>query len=97
MKNKEIDRINKKMKNFRILFGVEVEIDSNGNIDYNNKILSGFDFVIAAIHSAFKQTFDRCDVMKFGIDVIRKRMALKKDIISTQSINVLTKYISRKL
>ena len=55
-KNKEIERINKKMKNFVVLFGTEAEIDSSGNIDYNREVLKGFDFVIAAIHSGFKQS-----------------------------------------
>ncbi len=54
-KRVEIDRINTKMRNFRILFGSEVEIDSDGNIDYDNDVLSGFDVVIGAIHSGFKQ------------------------------------------
>lgn len=55
-KKKEIDSLNAKMKNFHILFGTEVEIDSEGNLDYNKTILSGFDFVIAAIHSGFEQS-----------------------------------------
>jgi len=54
-KAKEIDQLNKKLKNFRILFGTEVEIDRNGDLDYNDKILSEFDVVIAAIHSGFEQ------------------------------------------
>jgi len=54
-KKLEIDKLNAKMKNFRILFGTEVEIDTDGNLDYNSKILSEFDIVIAAIHSGFEQ------------------------------------------
>lgn len=54
-KKKEIDDLNRKLKNFRILFGTEVEIDSDGNLDYNDKILSEFDVVIAAVHSGFEQ------------------------------------------
>ncbi len=54
-KKKEIDRLNAAMKDFRILFGTEVEIDTEGNLDYNDKILSEFDIVIAAIHSGFGQ------------------------------------------
>lgn len=58
-KKKEIDGLNAKSKNFRILFGTELEIDTEGNLDYNNKILSEFDFVIAAIHSGFEQSRDK--------------------------------------
>ncbi len=54
-KKKEIDVLNKKFKDFRILFGTEVEIDTEGNLDYNGKVLSEFDIVIAAIHSGFTQ------------------------------------------
>ncbi len=54
-KKKEIDELNKRFKDFRILFGTEVDIDTQGNLDYNNKILSEFDVVIAAIHSGFEQ------------------------------------------
>ena len=55
-KKKEIDELNKGLKNFRILFGSEVEIDMEGNLDYNEAILSDFDVVIAAIHSGFEQS-----------------------------------------
>ncbi len=56
IKRKEIERLNKKMKNFRILFGSEVEIDKDGNIDYKDRLLAEFDVVVAAIHSGFKQS-----------------------------------------
>ncbi len=55
-KRAEIEKLNKGFKNFHILFGTEVEIDSNGNLDYNEKVLSEFDIVIAAIHSGFEQS-----------------------------------------
>jgi DNA polymerase (family 10) len=54
-KKQEIDKINKKLKNFRVLYGTEVDIDSDGNLDYKDEILKEFDVVVAAIHSGFKQ------------------------------------------
>jgi len=54
-KKKEIDALNGKLKNFRILYGTEVEIDSSGNLDYNDNVLNEFDIVIAAIHRGFEQ------------------------------------------
>ncbi len=54
-KKLEIDALNKEFKNLRILFGTEVEIDADGNIDYPDEILSQFDIVIAAIHNGFEQ------------------------------------------
>ncbi len=55
-KKQEIDKINKSLKNFRILFGTEVDIDSDGKIDYKDEILKEFDVVVAAIHTGFKQS-----------------------------------------
>lgn len=55
-KKKEIDRINKALKNFKILFGTEVDIDSQGSIDYPDNVLRKFDIVVAAIHTGFKQS-----------------------------------------
>ncbi|MFH1440798.1 MAG: DNA polymerase/3'-5' exonuclease PolX [Candidatus Omnitrophota bacterium] len=54
-KKAEIDKINRKMKDFRILFGTEVDIDSQGNLDYKDEVLKEFDIVVAAIHTGFKQ------------------------------------------
>jgi DNA polymerase (family 10) len=55
-KQKEIERTNKNLKNLRILYGTEVDIDSDGKLDYKDEILKEFDIVIAAIHSGFKQS-----------------------------------------
>lgn len=55
-KKEEINRLNKKMKYFRILFGAEVDIDANGCLDYRDEELKGFDVVVGAIHSGFKQS-----------------------------------------
>ena len=58
-KKAEIDKINKKLKNFRVLYGTEVEIDSEGNTDYKDQVLKEFDLVIAALHSGFKQSREK--------------------------------------
>lgn len=55
-KKSEIERLNRKQKNFRILFGAEVEIDSQGNLDYEDEILREFDIVVVAVHRGFKQS-----------------------------------------
>ncbi len=54
-KKKEIDNINKKLKDFRVLYGTEADIDSDGKIDYRDEVLKEFDLVIAAVHMGFKQ------------------------------------------
>ena len=56
---KKIDRIkklNKKLKKIRVLVGTEVDILGDGSLDYKDEILKQLDFVVAAIHTGFKQT-----------------------------------------
>jgi DNA polymerase (family 10) len=55
-KKREIERVNKRIKDFRVLYGTEVDIDSEGKLDYPDSVLSEFDLVVAAIHSGFKQS-----------------------------------------
>ncbi len=49
----EIDSLNAKLKNFYIFKGTEVDILRNGELDYSDKILSSFEFVVASVHSNF--------------------------------------------
>jgi DNA polymerase (family 10) len=53
-KKKEIDELNKKL-DIRILFGTEVDILADGSLDYDDKILSEFDIVVASVHSRFEK------------------------------------------
>jgi len=55
-KKLEIDKLNNKLKGIRLLFGTEADIDSQGNMDYPDRILKNFDIVIAAIHTGFKHS-----------------------------------------
>lgn len=47
---KEIDRINKKMRGFRILKGSEVDILKDGSLDFPDDILKQLDIVVIAAH-----------------------------------------------
>ncbi|MBU4343159.1 MAG: DNA polymerase/3'-5' exonuclease PolX [Candidatus Omnitrophica bacterium] len=58
-KKKEMNRLSKKYKGIKILFGTEVDIDSEGMLDYPDDILREMDIVIGAIHSGFKQPRER--------------------------------------
>jgi DNA polymerase (family 10) len=51
----EIDRVNEKMKNFKILKGTEVDILSDGRLDFPEKVLEKLDLIVASVHSGFKQ------------------------------------------
>jgi len=50
----EIKELNKRLKNFRILAGCEVDIKANGELDFSDEILKKLDVVICSIHSGFK-------------------------------------------
>ena len=52
---KKVRKLNKKLKNIRLLIGSEVDILDDGRLDYADSVLRELDFVIAAIHSGFKQ------------------------------------------
>lgn len=51
---KEIDSLNAKYINFKIFKGTEVDILVNGDLDFSDKVLSSFDYVVASVHSNFK-------------------------------------------
>ena len=52
---KEIDALNRKLKGFRILQSTEVDIRSDGTLDFPDDVLEKLDIVVASIHSGFKQ------------------------------------------
>lgn len=52
--HKEIDSLNSKFRNFRLFKGSEVDILVNGDLDFSDKVLSIFDYVVASVHSNFK-------------------------------------------
>lgn len=51
----EIDAINKKLRGFRVLKGIEVDIKSDLTLDFPDEVLSKLDVVVASIHSGFTQ------------------------------------------
>ncbi|MFH1820525.1 MAG: DNA polymerase/3'-5' exonuclease PolX [Candidatus Nealsonbacteria bacterium] len=53
-RNKQIDKLNQKMKGFKLLKGAETNVLTNGSIDINDKALKELDYAIAGVHSAFK-------------------------------------------
>lgn len=48
-----IDAINSRLKNFRILKGIEVDIKADGSLDLDDDVLKQLDLVVAAVHSKF--------------------------------------------
>ncbi|MEJ2091470.1 MAG: DNA polymerase/3'-5' exonuclease PolX [Syntrophobacterales bacterium] len=58
-RNQEVDEINARLaredKKFRVLKGCEANIMADGSIDITDEALAELDFVIAGVHSHFKQ------------------------------------------
>jgi len=57
-RKQEIDKVNQKLKGFVILNGAEVDIRSNGKMDFEDDILKELDIVVAAVHTKFTQPKD---------------------------------------
>jgi DNA polymerase (family X) len=55
-KIEEVKKINSRIKGIEILCAAEVDILSDGELDYPDSVLKELDCVIGAIHSSFKQT-----------------------------------------
>ena len=55
---KAIDALNARAKNFRIFKGTECDILPDGTLDYPDKVLALFDYVVISIHSSFSKSED---------------------------------------
>jgi DNA polymerase (family 10) len=52
----EIDQVNHQMgDSFRVLAGTEVEVRSDGSLDFPDEVLAQLDLVVAAVHSGLRQ------------------------------------------
>ncbi|OGX46155.1 MAG: DNA polymerase III [Omnitrophica WOR_2 bacterium RIFCSPLOWO2_12_FULL_51_8] len=72
-KKSQIEKINKGLRGFKVLYAAEVDIDSAGRLDYRDEVLKNFDLVVAAIHSGFKQS--REQLTKRVINACRNKYA----------------------
>lgn len=50
----EIDHLNRNLKGFKILKGIEVDILKDGSLDLSDEVLKDLDFVVASVHSYFQ-------------------------------------------
>ena len=51
--NRELDAVQERLGRFRLLRGIEVNIRANGEVDVDDEILAGREWVMASIHSGF--------------------------------------------
>lgn len=52
----EIDELNEVLKPFKIFKGIESDILNDGHLDYDEEVLSSFDFIVASVHSNLNMT-----------------------------------------
>ena len=52
----EVKKYNNNAENFKVFSGVECDILKNGNLDYDDSILSQLDYSVASVHSSFSLT-----------------------------------------
>jgi DNA polymerase (family 10) len=52
----EIDALNARLKEIKLLKGTECDILADGRLDFDDKVLASFDYVVASVHSLFNQT-----------------------------------------
>lgn len=64
----EIDGLNKKLKGFHVLKGIESDIRKGGELDYDDDVLAGFDLVIASVHTG--QDMNEADATKRVVTAI---------------------------
>ena len=57
--HEEIDRLNSLWTDFTILKGIEADILPDGSLDYNDHILSQFDYVVASVHANLTMDLDK--------------------------------------
>ncbi|MBI3292159.1 MAG: DNA polymerase/3'-5' exonuclease PolX [Elusimicrobia bacterium] len=68
---KELDQLQRQFPQITILKGIESDILTDGALDYPERILAGFDFVIASIHSRF--TMSETEMTKRVITAIKNK------------------------
>lgn len=54
--HEEIEQLRRRFKGIHIFKGIEADILPDGSVDYDDRILAGFDFVIASVHSRFNMS-----------------------------------------
>ncbi|HUE75353.1 MAG TPA: DNA polymerase/3'-5' exonuclease PolX [Chloroflexota bacterium] len=54
-----VDEINRRMPDFRLLTGVELEIRADGALDFPDDVLAELNIVLASVHSGFNQPRER--------------------------------------
>lgn len=51
----EIDEVQARLPDIRLLQGTEMEIKADGSLDFTNEVLAALDFVVASVHTGLRQ------------------------------------------
>jgi DNA polymerase (family 10) len=62
----EVRALNERLAPFRILHGVELEIRTDGTLDYPDEVLAELDIVVASVHTGHRQETDRITERMLG-------------------------------
>jgi DNA polymerase (family 10) len=54
----EIDKVNSRLKGFKVFKGTECDILADGSLDFDDELLATFDYVVASVHSHFNQPLE---------------------------------------
>ena len=57
--HQQVDELNTKLYPFKIFKSIESDILNDGNLDYSNEVLAGFDLVIASVHANLKMSEEK--------------------------------------
>ena len=60
--HQEIDQLNQKWSDFRILKGIEADILPDGSLDYDSDVLASFDYVVASVHAGLNMDLEKAMV-----------------------------------
>lgn len=62
----EVRALNEQLAPFRILHGVELEIRTDGTLDYPDEVLADLDIVVASVHTGHRQETERITERMLG-------------------------------
>ncbi len=68
---RQIEKINSANSGIIILSGIESDILPDGSLDYPDEFLASFDFVVASVHSAFRQ--NQADMTRRIVRAVQNR------------------------
>ena len=70
-----VAELNRRLAPFRILTGIEVDINEDGTLDQEEELLEGLDVVVASVHSKLGGRMDSADMTRRMVEAIRNPLS----------------------